>query len=320
MNAKRFALCLSLAVVLAILSVWGLTWILPEMRYMNQDYSAWIQQRDYTLRNDDKQEILLLGDSRVKEDVFPEEFHPDAYNLSLGAGTPIDIYYTLKDYMQHHPKPRMVVVAFAPFHFCRIAGFTGANAYFHYLSADELREVNRTLRRMDGKDYWLDTEQCIYRLPSVYMKPVVKSILFPQTQRNESRYKQIAADKGHLPNPSAQMRNVMPPETEDAGFVPLASQTYYMEQIIKLCVNNGVELHVEQTPISSYGLKKLQENGYLAAYQEYLKGFADRYDVDVTMELPGYDDEYFGDYSHLNEQGAHIFTRKLRERYFGAED
>ena len=50
--------------------------------------------------------------------------------------------------------------------------------------------------------------------------------------------------------------------------------------------------------------------------EKTFKYFADQYGIDVNDDIPGYEDRYFGDVSHLNEEGAHKFTSELRGKYF----
>ena len=47
MNAKRFSLGIIGFFTTLALAVWLLIWLMPEERYMDGDYSHWIQQRDH---------------------------------------------------------------------------------------------------------------------------------------------------------------------------------------------------------------------------------------------------------------------------------
>lgn len=318
MNSRRFSLGIICIVFLTALIVAGLAWILPEQCYMDGEYPYWTQQKDYVLQDADQQEILLLGDSRMKEDVFALEFHDDAYNLAVGGASPAEMYYSLKDYIEHHPMPKMVIVAFGPMHYddedTKI--FTERNAYFHYFSYDRLIEVNNVYKELDGKDYSEKIVQYVYRMPSIYMKPILRSLVWPRTQENEDKYNEAVVTKGHMPNSTNQVTHVRPPEIEKNSFIPLESHTFYMNKIIEMCLDNDIEIHIEQLPMGEHGLPELEASGYMDEYRQYMKHFADQYGIDVNDDIPGYEDRYFGDVSHLNEEGAHKFTSELRGKYF----
>lgn len=113
------------------------------------------------------------------------------------------------------------------------------------------------------------------------------------------------------------MHGVAPEEAEEPAFRPLKTEEFYLGRLIELCQKNGIEIHIEQTPVGQLGLERMKESGYWASYMAFLQQIADRYDVDVNMTTPSYEDSYFSDNRHLNDAGAERFTQELRERYFG---
>lgn len=317
MNGKKFSLGLTFLVALAVLVASISVWVLPEEFYMDDEYPYWKQQKDYTLTDGTQSEVLLLGDSRMKMDVRPELLRDDVYNLALGGGTPVEMYYTLTDYLDHHPTPKMVIVAFGPIHYTQMECYMSRNAYFHYFSKERFQKANQKILELDQKDYSFETCTYVYRLPSIYLKRLVNALKSPQTERNQTRYAEAAKSRGRMPMDYAKtLKNVTPPEAKNEHFLPLASQTYYMEKLIETCLDHHIPLHIEQTPMGSYGLPKLRDSGYLTEYEAYMQSFADKYPIDVNPIIPGYSDDEFGDNSHLNEKGQLRFTEELRKKYF----
>ena len=316
MNGKRFSLGLVLTVLLAVVTVTILAWTLPEEFYMDGEYPYWKQQKDYILTDGTHSETLLLGDSRMKVGVRPELLGDDVFNLALGGGTPIEMYYTLTDYLAHHPTPKMIIVAFGPTHYNDIGCYMSRNAYFHYFSKERLEEVNQKILELNKKDYSSETYRYVYRFPIVYMKPLLNALKSPQTPSNHARYEKAAEILGRMPAPEKEMVNVEPEETKDTHFRPMASQTYYMQKLIEACLEHHIPLHIEQAPMGRYGIAKLAASGYLAEYEAYMKSFAEKYPLDVNPTIPAYEDDEFGDNSHLNEKGQLHFTEELRRKYF----
>ena len=317
MNGKRFSLGLVAIIAFMVLLTTGLVWSLPEERYMDGEYPYWKQQKDYTLKDGTQLEALLLGDSRIKIGVRPELLGDDVYNLALGGGTPMEMYYTLVDYLKHHPVPRIIIVSFGPMHYARAEVYMGRNAYFHYFSNGRLRETNQKILELDGIDYRSECHSYMYRLPQIYMKRVISSLSSPRTSENRKIYKKSSEARGRMFGATRDdLKNVEPPESNEEHFHPLASQTYYMQKLIETCLEHHIPLHIEQAPMGRYGLAKLKASGYLAEYEAYMQNFADAYPIDVNPIIPGYEDDEFGDVSHLNEKGQIRFTEELRKKYF----
>lgn len=315
MSGKKFSLTV-VGVVAAVILLLEIPILFFEPFYMDGEYPYWKQQKDAVLRNGTQQEVLLLGDSRMKIGARADLLGNDVYNLALGGGTPMEMYYTLKDYLDHHPTPRMVIVAFGPTHYAEAECYMTRNAYFHYFSNNRLRETNEKILEQDGKDYRSESVPYMYRLPNIYVKRIVKALRAPRTKVNRDLYEKAEKSRGRMFGSDRQdLKNVEPGETKNAHFVPLASQTYYMKQLIELCLAHDIPIHITQSPMGNYGLQKLEASGYLAEYKVYMQRFADEYHIDVNPVIPGYDDEYFGDPSHLNEQGQIRFTEELRKTY-----
>ena len=319
MNDKQYVTIITSSAFFFIVTVYLLTLFLPEIRYMDDEYPYWIQQRDYISTKSNKQEVVLLGDSRMKMGVLATELGENAYNLSLGGASPIEMYYTLKTYLEHHPLPKAVIIGFAPTHYTQMYGsYTGRNMYFHYFNDETIDTVNKIIFEKDSKDFSFESKLYKYRLPNVYMKPVVKSIFKPRSKENTKLYELSRNEKGRMFSPSdnTERKFVFTPESNDKGFKPLNSLTYYTEEILRLCQDSAIPVYLEQLPMGNPGYQKLKDNGYLAEYKSFLKALHDKYPASViNYEVPLYEARFFRDDGHLNVKGAKIYTRELKEKY-----
>ena len=136
MNSKRFTISIVGIMFSLIGIIYAALWILPEERYMQGEYSAWMQQKEYSVQYHGQKEIILLGDSRMKIDLKALELGDNVYNLSLSGANPIDMYYTLKKYLDAGNTPQKVFIGFAPTHFLLYENYLKRGLFFHYYSKE----------------------------------------------------------------------------------------------------------------------------------------------------------------------------------------
>ena len=317
MSDKKYVMII-IGTVLSIVTVlYLLILFLPEERYMDKEYPLWMQQKDYISTKGTEQEVILLGDSRMNLSILTTKLGENTYNLSLGGATPIEMYYTLKTYLEHHPVPKAVIIAFGPQQFTIVGSYISRGMYFHYFDDATIEYINRILYEMDGKDFSFERNIYKFRSPNVYMAPIFKSLLKPRTLTNRETYKNARTGRGWIyrDNDYDEEKSVYLPETKTKRFVPLKSQTYFMEQILQLCQKNNIPVYIDHMPMGNPGYQMITENGYLSSYKAYLKTFSDKYGVPINYDIPVYEARFFRDYSHLNLKGAEIFTQEFKKRY-----
>lgn len=315
MNEKIYVKIIVSCIFAAVLVLFGLIKCLPESWYMDGEYPYWMEQKDHVMEDGQKQEILLLGDSRMKMDLLAYELSDDAYNIALGGGSPIEMYYAMKNYLEHHPVPKAVFIAFGPIHYQEPECYLTRNVYFHYLDNDTIDEANRVIKENGGKDFSADSTPYQYRLPSAYLKPVVKSLIKPRTQENLAVYQKTREHRGQMFGRDKSMETVYTPETKFDSFVCADYLDYYMKSLIELCLENKIPIYIEQMPMGNPGYQKLADKGYLDAYEQYMEALEDEYHIPVNKKIPVYPAGDFQDNSHLNEEGARKFTRQFKEKY-----
>ena len=315
MNERTYVKIIVGGIFSAVIVVYGLILFLPESRYMDGEYPYWMEQRSHVMSDNDKREILLLGDSRTKMDLLAYELSDDTYNLSLGGGTPIEMYYTVKNYINHHPNPKAIFIAFGPMHYQESECYLSRNEYFHYFDNDTIDDVNRVIRENGGKDFSNESFAYKNRLPSVYFKQVVKSILKPRTQENQIIYNKAKENKGQMFGANKSVTEVMAPETKYDQFISASYLDYYMRKLIELCIEKDIPIYIEQAPMGNPGYKELVDKGYIDDYQKYMDELESSYNISINRNIPIYPENDFQDGSHLNEDGARKFTQKFKEKY-----
>lgn len=316
MNSKKFTISIVVIIFSLVGIIYAALWILPEEKYMQSEYSAWRQQKEYSSQYHKEHEIILLGDSRMKIDLNALELGDNVYNLSLSGSNPVDMYYTMKRYLDAGNTPQKVYIGFAPTHLTFYENYLSRGLFFHYYDSDEAREINQNILKYDGKDYTQETYKYEWRSPAVYLKTLLHSLKGNRKTANEATYKEMVANKGTMTLDGAHPmdRPVKPEETKEQDFKPKEVLDFYMCQLIALCKDRNIPVSIIQLPMGKTGVEILTNTGYMDEYHTYMQSIRDRMNIPVELTIPVLKDEYFADDSHLNKKGQHIFTAEFKKK------
>ncbi len=297
-------------------------WMLPPDSYMDNEFASWQQQKDYVHQPGTKREILFLGDSAFKAAVLPDEIAPNAYNLSLGGATPLEMYYSLRDYLEVHPDPQAVFLSFSPVHYMDMESYHTRNFYFHFLGgrdaiASQLEIFQKDdipWRKRPGLLVW--DMAYLARVPMMYYRTIQSSKL-QRGQGNQEEYDRVARACGHkyFGLSTDWVSHYQTYEVIKRPFVPLESLHDYLIAMIHMCQERGIPVFIVQEPIHTLDSEVVEANGYLTAYKAYMDRVAEETGIPVERDVPVYDVAFFGDFQHMNEQGAKRYSRNLKERY-----
>ena len=321
MNSNRYAHCFAALFLLIAAVALGRFVLLSlvQYSYMDGEFPWWMQQKDYVHTKSDKQEIIFLGDSRMKAGIIPAELCGNAYNLAVGGGTTVEMYYSLGDYLKFHPKPEMVVMGFCIAHYVGEGCFTSRDLYFHFLPLKNQLEAQYIGYKKCGwgfpkfKEKVIDTFKYTLLFPQKYSASCVNS-RFRRGEWNHSEYEKNAQNKGHM---YFGMNERDGNFNGDAGinFIPDARNDFYMRKIIALCKNHEIPFFIEQLPMNTASWEKLQETNCYPSLKNYLNSLAQETGISVELAIPCYEPECFGDASHLNPRGAERFTAEIKAKY-----
>ena len=232
-------------------------WFIPEKNYFDGEYPSWQQQKDYTHTQGDLAQIIFLGDSAFKAAVIPELISDDAYNLSLGGAGPIEMYYSLKNYLQNHPKPKKVFISFGPMHFIYLQRYRDRALYFHFLSPDETIKSQSKIFELDKFSFsdklsmWTEDFRFITKFPTEYFQTIKRSQL-ERGEINEKIYQRVASERGHMyfGLDSHWTEHFVPHEQLLVDFKLLNSLDFYMRRLLNLCLENDIPVQFVQTPVN----------------------------------------------------------------------
>ena len=323
-NAVRFTIKCIL-VLLPLFAVTGYTCLNP-MGYMDGEYPSWhytkMVQTGRELPADKADTALILGDSRAMADLVPVILGENYVNLGVGGATSIEMYHTLKHYIEVNGAPGRVIIMFAPFHYSYMDNYENRTLYFHHLTLREAMDlysqgISYKARVFEDFDR-SDILSMYLRLPDSYLPALINSRGNGRYSVNKKLYEEQRTNRGHAlygTKDGCDDINYEANYTEmDRGGEHLLI-TCYFDRLLKLCSENGIDTIVLQPPMNEASYSRLDE-GYVKEYQSYIRKFADdNPDILFETEIPCYDNAFFGDSSHLNERGAEVYTHGFIEKY-----
>ena len=321
-NLKFILKCILACVPAIILIVY--TALCP-MCYMDEEYPAWrFSKRCADGKEYDGQsfDTVILGDSGAMSSIIPEKIADPCVNLAVGGATPIEMYYCLSYYLEEHEAPSEAIIMFAPFHYWHIDNYDTRTVYFKAIKISDLPELYDNAQKCEAKSvihkgYAVRELSARCALPSVYLPAIYASRFTQRRSQNASAYDELVkhygfgsfGDKTECYDESYETSYEDMVIDGDAKLIAL-----YMQKLLRLCEDNGIHVRLIQPAVNTATYEKLNEH-YYASYRNYIKQAASVIDdIEYESELRVYDGKFFSDTSHLNREGAELFTKEISGR------
>ena len=314
MSFKSFSITIICGIFLLFGVIWGVTWLMPLDTYFS--HSGMWQQKQY-IESHPNDRIIFLGDSRMKVGMDPAIFGSDASNIALWGTSTIEMYYTLKRYMENNTKPEAVVISLSSEHIRSIGSFNPQTLEAHTFD-EYLDEINKVFVELDGKDMSREIMAHRYRLPGSYMKPVIAGIRNSRQEANHEAIEALNARKGFSPMGGQLLDDTkIPDDAKLEQFLPNPSNVYYLNKTLDLCTDNEIKVYYIQFPLRKIVVERMNKSGYMDQYKGFLQDLGARYpDAIIEYDIPVWDRQWFADDSHLNQAGAERFSAEVKAKYF----
>jgi hypothetical protein len=295
-------------------------WVIREpMRYHDPDYSVWNAKVSLLDKGDSR--LVVLGDSCAEDDILPARFGPGVINLGSAGTTPIDAYFAAKKIAAAKSIPRAVVISFVPFHFINPTPplFWGRMT-FDSLSREDLDEIRQTSRDLNDNalfgnrspgdiDARLKILLLSLKFPSFDAPALMKTIVASRYRENVEAFNQTLANRGQRYRTVVKESDRLDDNVALKDFVPSKLIDAYFDKTLGLFSAKGIPVYFLGMPhrvlSDQYYAVDLRKN-----YARYLAGYAARYPNFHVLgdPLPCYPMQYFGDYAHLNADGARVWS------------
>ena len=211
---------------------------------------------------------------------------------------------------------------FAPFHYSYMDNYATRTMYFRHLTFKEAMTVYSQGRSygaavFDDLDRF-DIISMYLSLPDAYLPALINARGMGRLAENRLLYDEQIKNRGHGLYGTADGCDYINYEAnytsmDRGGEHTLITQ--YFGRLLKLCSDNGIETVVMQAPMNEASYDKL-DAGYVREYFAYMRQFEnDNPGILFEAEIPCYSNRYFGDSSHLNAEGARIYTQEIFDRY-----
>lgn len=298
--------------------------------YMDEEYAMYRQQYDYVkkesraIKSEAEPEILILGDSRAKAAFDPNYLSQDegrVYNLALGGTTAIEGYYTLKNYLNYHEKPKTVVLCYAPMHMMDVDTLWTRGIYFHTFGKEEFEDLVCQAQNFNNTEkilidhYRMEFLMHQLYLPNKYVTALKKSAFVGRHSATTQKYTDMVEFSGHTFYGTAEYSDGINGEAKVSDFASSDIIAWYLQQMIELCNSRQIEVVIEQAPVNetSYGIITPE---FKEHYRDFMNGLA-RTNVSTAIytDFYCYPNDCFGDADHLNVRGVEVFCRQMKEKY-----
>ncbi|HOO27692.1 MAG TPA: hypothetical protein PLU43_04450, partial [Lachnospiraceae bacterium] len=195
--------------------------------------------------------------------------------------------------------------------------------YFNYLSVFETAEVFHNADKVHAgailtDNYLSDSLSCRLRLPNKYLPALINSRLFGRNLENRAAFRLLSDEHGHglfgdangCSDLCYEVNYTGMEETGDAALISL-----YLNKLLTLCSANNIPVILEQPPMNEASWTNLKES-FVNDYTLYMEELQSDYpEIQINSQIPCYDDQYFGDSSHLNQKGAVLYSHALKIKY-----
>jgi hypothetical protein len=318
--------CLGLKLVLLILVPFigsGLLIKIFPMRFLDEEYALYRENKDYAKGHNQYSRVLILGDSVAKADWLPTLLSEDTYNYALGGASTAEEYYYLKDYLEHNDLPDYIIYTIGSSHLLEMSTLWTRSVYFHRMDRDDLNDLINTSNRFPDDTELIElSEQGKYIFMYYFYSPTkygtaLGNGLFSSSRYhyNINKYQEVLQNKGQIQFGTLEYCDEYNSCVEYSGFEVSEMLDYYLQETIRLCEENNIKFIFQNPPINEASYNALNEK-FVRDYEEYLCNLQELYpDAIIDTKLFSYGNEYFGDSTHLNSKGTEKFTLEMKEKY-----
>lgn len=297
--------------------------------YFNAEYPMWLSKMEI-MDNDQTYDNLMIGDSRVIAGLDPEVFGDDYYNLALGGGTPMEGYFMLKNMLAANKKIDTILVSYAPIHFEQSEMFWDRQLKYQFYDFEDIHEIfeelnnkNEIFWEYEGDKFFAndEREKFIRKSYLTYLKSPMelrtelgKSLLL-RGYSNYQVYDQIKAQRGYYDFGKKAFSNELNVEAKRERFLPKEIIVLCLEKMFDLAKKNNIKVVYLSLPMNKTSYNALScsyKKGVVEMHYRLNKKFPEVQFNDQGIVY--YEDDFFGDSSHLNKEGRKKYSQEIKTR------
>ena len=172
--------------------------------------------------------------------------------------------------------------------------------------------------RLLQKGYKNDLLSYRLRFPDKYLPALLNAKGFGRYSENKAKYRKGSAMFGHDQFGTLDGCSDLNYETSYESMHTTGDAVLldvYVNRLLSLCEKEGINTTVSIPPMNKSSYNELNAS-YTEDLYYYFEALKSKYkNIEIESNIPVYDDKYFGDSSHLNREGALIFTKEFLSTY-----
>lgn len=315
----RYGLML-LASALLTAVILGVVLELYPMSFFDESYAMYQQVKEASLRpSQQKSRLLILGDSRPKAAIIPQELGANVESLTLTGGTPLEIFYTLERYLARHPAPERILLSISAVHFNDGSMFWEHTVKYRYLDSSTLETVLAESRSLGDDIFgseWESRWQLFayqYKLLHLYFPELRAAFIqLNRSARNLTLFSNLERARGHAWFGARQRSSDPAYEVAHKVFHVSPTLDRYFRRLLHRSRTSGAKVVFAAMPLNRASRGALS-SAFVNGYQAYFERIARDYpQISFSSGWPVLPDEDFGDANHVNARGAKKMTAWVR--------
>ncbi len=317
-NYRRFTIYLIIASIV-LLGIYSYIVLNHKMLYMNAEYPMWVNVKNRmnsSIANGFN--FIYIGDSRAKAGFIPSKFDTDSVNsinLALGGSTPIEGYYTLRNYLSHNHTPEYLLMSYAPFHISQQDTYWQRTAKFNFLEDKDYSDIQEvTLALNDKTTLGVKDKYLNYKtLVGKYLSDFLRGISQQRWLSNNHVLKYLETSKGHYYFGKKLGATGLNSEAKTTSFKPSKLINYYLEKTIKLAKENRIKVFWYTMPFNESSFNATPAT-FRKEYNQFIENLQDKYGITVLNSLYHLKNTKFSDPSHLY-MGINEVTKDIKIKF-----
>ncbi len=254
-------------------------------------------------------DIVVYGSSRAMVHMDPriisDSMHESCYNLGINGHNFWLSYLRHKELLKYNKKPKLIIHSVDIFTLTKRPDLFNLDQFLPYmLNNQDVMDATISYKGYNYFDYHLPLLRYVGKYKTI--GSIFKSMLRPSAS-DSGRY------RGYSPQNHAWNDDLVKAKRRFADFrVDLDSASINLfDQYIRECISSGIELVFVYTPEYIEGQEFVKNRDEILGT---FRQFADKYNLlflDYSDDTLSFQKKYFYNASHLNKDGAELFTVKL---------
>lgn len=280
--------------------------------YESREYPMWKHVHNVVnSASSDKNQLILIGDSRAKAGYEPKYASYKTLNLALGGSTPIEGYYILKHYLENNEKPKNIVLSYAPFHLIEHNYFWLRTVRYKFLEYDQYSKIISNAYKLKNDEISENDNRLKYYLfPSTYISSIFTGLRKKRWKVNKQVHSDVLVNNGHYHFGRKDGSSELNDESRLYDkFKRSELLEFYLLKLLELAKINDIKVSWYTMPFNESSCKRISKD-LVSGYNQYLNKLNKENNVTLIKRISCMDDKYFGDSSHVYK-GSKLTTTEI---------